>query len=57
MTGKILKYYVFPVGAFFGPLFVVVWMAVNWQVTLAYLGVFGAICLYHLNKQGHIRLF
>jgi hypothetical protein len=54
---KILKYYVFPVAAVFGPLFVVVILVVNWQVTLSVLGVFGGICLYHAIKQGRIRLF
>ena len=49
--------YVFPVGAFFGPLFVVVLLVVNWQLTLTYLGLLGAICLYHAIKQGRIRLF
>jgi hypothetical protein len=55
--GNILKYYVFPVAAVFGPLFVVVLAVVNWQVTLFFAGTFGAIALYHLVKQGYIRLF
>ena len=54
---RVLRYYVFPVGAFFGPLFVVVFLAVNWQMTLTYLGVLGAVCLYHAIRQGRIRLF
>ena len=54
---KVFKYYIFPVSAVFGPLFVVVILVVNWQVTLSFLGVWGGICLYHLIKQGRIRLF
>ena len=53
----IFHYYVFPVGVFFGSLFVVVLLAVNWQLTLTYLGLLGAICLYHAIRQGRIRLF
>ena len=54
---RIFHYFVFPLGAFFGPLLVVVFLAVNWQMTLTYLGVLGAIALYHAIQQGRIRLF
>jgi hypothetical protein len=54
---RIFYYYVLPVGALFGPLFVAVFLAVNWQMTLTYLGVLGAIALYHAIQQGRIRLF
>jgi hypothetical protein len=54
---RIFHYYVFPVGAIGGALFVVVFLAVNWQLTLTYLGVLGTIALYHAIQQGRIRLF
>ena len=54
---RIFRYYIFPVASFFGSIFLVVFLAVNWQLTLAYLGVLGVIALYHAIRQGRIRLY